>query len=194
MASTARPWLDKVYLAYFLIHIPVMFFVDLVPLYPIALWSTPTAPLRILSDLRSYYVQTYNDPFFHPAPAPIPNFFVLFSLLELVFHLPVSVWAVRRLWTAGTKTKTKGDGLGKGLGGDAELLLLVYGVETALTTATCMYELWSWDPAALSLQEKTVLVGGLYGGYLAIAVVLTVDMYMRLLARVNAVDMRKKVQ
>lgn len=76
--------------------------------------------------------QTYKDQFFAPPPAPIPSFFPLFAVLELVFHLPVSAWAVRRLWPSGAA----------GLDGRAELLLLVYGVETVLTTATCMWEAW----------------------------------------------------
>ncbi|KAI0016882.1 transmembrane protein 6/97 [Xylariomycetidae sp. FL0641] len=181
-AASTRPWLDRVYLVYFLIHIPVLFCVDLVPLYPSSLWVPASSPLHFLHDLREYYFTTYNDQFFAPSPAPIPSFFPLFALLELVFHLPVSLWAVGRL---------RGE---RGLSGSAELLLLVYAVETALTTATCMYEALHWDPAIVSAQQKLVLLGGLYGGYLALAVVLMGDMYARLLKRVNAVDARKKAQ
>jgi len=70
----------------------------------------------------------------------------------------VSVWAVRTLWT---RSKA-------GLTGSAELLFLVYGVETALTTVTCMYEAALWDPAVVTLDQKVVLIGGLYGGYFAL--------------------------
>lgn len=66
------------------------------------------------------------------------------------------MWAVRALFRGG------------GLSGRAELLLLVYGVETALTTATCMYEAFLWDPAVVTAEQKVVLLGGLYGGYLAV--------------------------
>ncbi|RYP32556.1 hypothetical protein DL767_005168 [Monosporascus sp. MG133] len=185
MPSTARPWLDKAYLAYFIIHIPVLLCVDLVPLYPAHLWAPAEAPLHFLHELRAYYLATYGDQFFAPSPpAVIPSFFPLFALMELVFHLPVSVWAVGRLSRRS----------GPGLDGSAELLLLVYGLQTALTTATCMYEAWLWDPAIVTPRQKLVLLGGLYGGYLALAVVLTVDMYARLLRRVNAVDNAKKSQ
>ncbi|KAI1638647.1 transmembrane protein 6/97 [Biscogniauxia mediterranea] len=182
MAST-RPLLDKVYFVYFLIHIPILFCVDLVPLYPASLWAGPSAPLGVLSDLRSYYFRTYNDRFFAPpssASPPPPSFFVLFSWLELLFHLPVSAWAVRALSPLSSSSSAPG--------GAAELLLLVYGVETALTTATCMWEAYLWDPAVVTAGQKAMLLGPLYGSYLALAVLLTVDMYTRLLKRVGDGD------
>ncbi|KAI0876466.1 transmembrane protein 6/97 [Hypoxylon argillaceum] len=182
MASSIRSILDRVYLVYFLIHIPVLFCVDLVPLYPSSLWVPPTAPLHKLAELRAYYIATYNDQFFQPPPAPVPSFFALFAFFELVFHLPVSLWAVRALAAKGP------------LPGRAELLLLVYGVETALTTLTCMYDAALWDPAVVTAAQKRVLIGGLYGGYFALAILLTTDMYMRVLKRVNAADAVKKVQ
>ncbi|RWA10942.1 hypothetical protein EKO27_g4162 [Xylaria grammica] len=95
MASSTRPVLDRVYLVYFLIHIPVMFLVDLVPLYPASLWVPADAPLHALWHLRQYYIENYNDQFFLPPPAEIPSFFPLFAFFELVFHLPVSLWAAR---------------------------------------------------------------------------------------------------
>ncbi|KAI0466849.1 transmembrane protein 6/97 [Xylaria cf. heliscus] len=164
MASSARSILDRIYLVYFVIHIPILFCVDLVPLYPHSLWVPTSSPLHFLFELREYYITTYNDQFFLPPPAHIPSFFPLYAFLELAIHLPVSLWAVRAL-------------AGK-LSGSAELLLLVYGVETALTTLTCMYDIFLWDPAVVTAAQKTVLLGGLYGGYLALAVLLTVDMYV----------------
>lgn len=68
----------------------------------------------------------------------------------------MSVWAVGALLRR------------TGLGGKAELLLLVYGLETVLTTGTCMWEAWLWDEKLINLSEKMVLLGGLYGAYLAI--------------------------
>ncbi|KAI4602456.1 hypothetical protein KJ359_009700 [Pestalotiopsis sp. 9143b] len=184
MASTQRSWLDTLYLVYFVLHIPILFLVDLVPFYPRSLWAATDAPLSFLGDLRVYYLETYKDQFFAPPPAPIPSFFPLFAVLELVFHLPVSAWAVRRLWPSGAA----------GLDGRAELLLLVYGVETVLTTATCMWEAWLWDEKLISLGEKAVLLGGLYGSYFALAAVLSIDMYYRLWKRLDGVDGRKKMQ
>ncbi|KAI1123825.1 transmembrane protein 6/97 [Nemania abortiva] len=156
--------------------------VDLVPLYPHSLWVPDGAPLHMLSSLREYYIATYNDQFFLPPPATIPSFFKLFTFFELIFHLPISLWAVRALWAGGPLT------------GSSELLLLVYGVETALTTLTCMYDAALWDPAVVTAAQKTVLIGGLYGGYFALAVLLTIDMYARVLKRVNVADAAKKTQ
>ncbi|KAI1420952.1 transmembrane protein 6/97 [Xylaria sp. FL1777] len=181
MASATRSVLDRVYLVYFLIHIPVLFCVDLVPLYPRALWEPHDAPLRFLGELRRYYAAAYNDQFFQPPPVEVPNFFPLFAFFELVFHLPVSLWAVRAIW-GGVRS------------GASELLLLVYGLETALTTLTCIYEAAFWDPAVVTLEQKAVIMGGLYGGYFALAVLLTVDMYARVLQRIQVADGVKKVQ
>ncbi|KAI1358145.1 transmembrane protein 6/97 [Xylaria arbuscula] len=186
MASTIRAALDRVYLVYFLIHIPVMLCVDLVPLYPISLWQPASAPLRFLGDLRAYYIATYNDQFFLPPPAEIPNFFTLFAFLELAFHLPVSLWAVSALWDGKLHSKRSG--------GAGELLLLVYGLQTAITTFTCMYEAAMWDPEVVSFEQKETLVGGLYGSYFALSVLLTADMYTRVLKRMNITDAAKKAQ
>lgn len=75
------------------------------------------------------------------------------------------MWAVRSLLRGGGDGG--GDG-GRGLSGGAELLLLVYGVETVLTTATCMREIYLWDAALVTAEQKGVLLGGFYGGYLAL--------------------------
>ncbi|KAH6660489.1 transmembrane protein 6/97 [Truncatella angustata] len=181
--TSQRSLLEKAYLVYFALHIPILFLVDLVPFYPRSLWATSSAPLSFLGDIRAYYFEAYKDQFFAPPPATVPSFFPLFALLELVIHLPVSVWAVRKLWPSAP-----------GLDGKAELLLLVYGVETVLTTATCMWEAWQWDEKLVSLSEKTTLLGGLYGAYLALAAILSVDMYVRISKRFDGIDGRKKVQ
>ncbi|KAI0478388.1 transmembrane protein 6/97 [Xylariaceae sp. FL0804] len=197
LPASAQRWLDRVYLVYFLIHIPVLFCVDLVPLYPRSLWAVPGAPLSALRELRAYYVATYNDQFFAaPAGAP-PPFFVLFALLELALHLPVSLWAVRALLLPlpSGRREQRDHQQQQQLSGRGELLLLVYGVETALTTATCIVEAYAWDPAVVTARQKAVLLGGLYGGYLAVALVLTADMYTRLLARLGSnADEKKKAQ
>ncbi|KAI1820001.1 transmembrane protein 6/97 [Xylaria intraflava] len=187
--ASIRSVLDRVYLVYFLIHIPILFLVDLVPLYPSHLWQPEESPLHILSTLRDYYLENYNDQFFRPPPAQIPTFFPLYAYLELLFHLPVSLWAVRVFLRGPRRSSSRAR-----LSGSAELLLLVYGIETALTTLTCMYDAAHWDPAVVTLEQKKVLIGGLYGGYFALAVLLTVDMYGRVLNRLRVADAVKKAQ
>ncbi|KXJ88290.1 transmembrane protein 6/97 [Microdochium bolleyi] len=179
-SSSSSSWLDKVYLIYFAVHIPVMLCVDLVPLYPASLWQPATAPLRFLGDLRAYYLTTYADQFFVPPPAVVPAFFKFFTLLELVLHLPVSVWAVRKLSGSSSSSSSSSR-----LDGPGELVLLVYGIETVLTTACCMYEAYFWDVAVITSEQRVMLLTALYGSYLAIATCLAVDMYTRLLRRVS---------
>ncbi|TAQ83048.1 hypothetical protein B7494_g8629 [Chlorociboria aeruginascens] len=81
---------DLAYFVYFAIHIPVMFLVDLQALYPPSLVPAP------LTSLKAFYMQTYKDLFF-VAPPP---FFKLFMGLELVYHVPVSLWALKGLWSS----------------------------------------------------------------------------------------------
>ena len=76
-----------------------------------------------------------------------------------------------------------------------------------------MYEAYLWDSAVVTAQQKLVLLGGLYGAYLVVgkspsditcsedkglingpALILTADMYARLLKRVEPVGERKKLQ
>ena len=88
-----------------------------------------------------------------------PRFFALFAWLELLLHVPVSFWAVAALWPRPRSPQ---------LGGAALVALLAYGLETALTTLTCMWEAAGWDDALVAPAEKRVLIGGLYGGYFAV--------------------------
>ncbi|SLM33713.1 Transmembrane protein 6/97 [Lasallia pustulata] len=78
---------DFLYLIFFLIHIPTVLFVDLYAIYP--------APLRLqfMTDLRTYYIRTYRDQFSISPPA----WFTAYMWMEALYHLPMSVWAVRNL-------------------------------------------------------------------------------------------------
>lgn len=62
-----------------------MLCVDLAPLYP------PALRPRALDDLRSWYIATYKDQFFTDPPA----WFGVYVWMEVVFHVPFSLWAVR---------------------------------------------------------------------------------------------------
>lgn len=76
---------DYLYLIFFASHLPIIFLVDTVPLQPAFLRSDLS--LR----LREYYVATYRDKFFE---GPVPTWFSVFIWIELLYHVPVSVWAV----------------------------------------------------------------------------------------------------
>ncbi|KAK8010926.1 hypothetical protein PG990_009891 [Apiospora arundinis] len=67
MGATSK--LNTVYLVYFILHIPILFCVDLVAFYPPA-WYAATGPLAPLGHLRTYYLESYKDQFFQPTGAP----------------------------------------------------------------------------------------------------------------------------
>lgn len=62
------------------------------------------------------------------------------------------------------------------------LHLLVFGVETMITTATCIADYLSW-PGYTNAQK--VELGKLYVPYLALSVFMAVDMYQRLNASIG---------
>ncbi|KAF1913130.1 transmembrane protein 6/97 [Ampelomyces quisqualis] len=145
---------DLVYLIFFIIHIPVMLAFDLSGYYP------PQIKPDWMSSLRSYYTTTYGDRFFSNPPA----WFHVLLFLELTFHLPLSLWAVPAL-----------------LRNDARipLALLVFGLETSVSTLVCLAEMWSWEELS-GAQRGVGGLGGMYGGYLALGVFMTLDCYARL--------------
>ena len=97
MASTG--WyrmLDFVYLTFFFIHLPVMFAVDLYPLYPPSLRPT------VLTDMRSWYIDTYKDRFFSEQP---PDWFWMFAVMEAGWHVPISLTSILPLWRGNGMSK-----------------------------------------------------------------------------------------
>jgi len=83
--------------------------------------------------------------------------------LELLYHLPLSIYAIGALLREDLKLP---------------IHLLVYSVQTAVTTATCIAEALDWK--VLTFEEKLSLAGGLYTPYLAVAVFMGIDMWARL--------------
>jgi len=81
-----RP-VDVIYLIFFIIHIPVMLNVDLYPLWPSSLRPA------YMTELRNFYITTFNDQFFVAPPA----WFNLYLYLELLYHIPLSLWAIPAL-------------------------------------------------------------------------------------------------
>lgn len=73
------------YLLFFATHIPIIFLVDTVPLQPTWLQTD------LSNRLREYYVATYRDKFFD---VPTPVWFQTFIWMELMYHVPLSLWAV----------------------------------------------------------------------------------------------------
>lgn len=79
---------DLTYFTFFLLHIPIVFFVDIYPLYPSSLRP------QFMTTLRQWYITTYRDAFFIAPPA----WFTMYIWMELFYHVPLSVWALGALW------------------------------------------------------------------------------------------------
>lgn len=48
---------------------------------------------QFVTDLRKWYITTYNDRFFtHP-----PAWFMMYMYMELIYHVPLSIWAIGAL-------------------------------------------------------------------------------------------------
>ena len=122
--------------------------VDLVALLPESLWVPPSSPLHPLHALREYYTVTYQDLYFLTPWEAQPRFFRLYTILELVFQLPAVLWTLRGF--LGSKGTTPG----------VELMSIVYGVQCALTTLTCIYDCWGWP--GYSWEVQRVLIFQLY--------------------------------
>ncbi|KAK1507463.1 cytochrome P450 ClCP1 [Colletotrichum tamarilloi] len=182
MSASARTWRDSAYLVISGIQLTAMLLVDLVPFYPSALYAAPSSPLHFLQVLRDFYISTYNDPFFTASHENLPSWFKLFTYIEIVYQLPMAAWMVYRF--------SRNTGTTAGF----ELAVLVFCVECALTTLTCIYDVFHWDPAVYSQAQKNVFVFNLYGPWVVIPALMGLDMWLRILKRVNTVDSTKKLQ
>ncbi|KAF7716361.1 Uncharacterized protein PECH_000146 [Penicillium ucsense] len=147
---------DLAYLFFFASHIPIIFLVDTVPLQPAWFRS------NLSTTIREYYIATYRDKFFEE---PAPVWFNAFIWMELLYHVPASLWAV---W---------------GLMRDHPLIpvhLLVFGVQAFVTSLTCLVDVWSWTDR--SMEEKQQITY-LYGPYVALGALMALDMVLRLRAQ-----------
>ncbi|KAF2098737.1 hypothetical protein NA57DRAFT_75976 [Rhizodiscina lignyota] len=144
--------LDIVYLIFFIIHIPIIFAVDAYPLYP------PSIRPAWMDEIRNFYITTYRDQFFISPPA----WFNAYLWMEILYHVPVSVWAIGAILRDDPKLP---------------IHLLVFAVQTGVTTFTCIADYLSWSNFR---NEEKIRLGQLYVPYLALAVFMGVDMYRRL--------------
>lgn len=174
--------------------------IDAVQFYPPQLYKAPGSPLYFLQQIKDFYIATYNDPLVQPETEP--NWMHMVSVVEIAFQLPVALYAAWRL--SGSK----------GTSGPFELLLLVYAFETAFSTLLCVNDVFYWDPAIYSPEQKNVFVFQLYGAWLVIrkshlrahqelsgtrltslaAAIMFADMYWRLYSRLSVTDSVKKTQ
>ncbi|KAL8287919.1 hypothetical protein RB597_000149 [Gaeumannomyces tritici] len=167
MAYKPKPWVDKVWLAWFVLQLLVIFLVDALQFYPPSLYEAEGSPLHALKRLHDHYVATYNDPIVQ-WELPGRPWTRLFSLVEMAFQLPTAAYGVYLL------------GGGGGTSHGDEMLFFVYALEVAFTTLVCVHDVAYWDDAVYSLQQKQVIWFQLYGPWLLIPSIMAVDMFFRL--------------
>ncbi|OLL23790.1 putative membrane protein [Neolecta irregularis DAH-3] len=145
--------LDKLYLWFFILHIPATIFVDLGQFLP-----RSVLPGWVFIPL-DFYVSTFDDPLFTRDRG---GWLLSFFFLEIVIQLPVFVYGIQSLKKAGI-----------GLSRQSMLVLLVYAVQSTTTTFGCVAELLAFEASA------TVIVG-FYMPFLFATLVMAVDMFQRL--------------
>ncbi|PGG95095.1 hypothetical protein AJ79_10269 [Helicocarpus griseus UAMH5409] len=131
--------------------------VDITPLYPVSIKPA------FLDQIRRFYIDTYQDKFF-TEPTTWGRGYII---MEAAYHLPLSIWAVGAILR------------------DEPIVpvhLLVFSMQTFITTLTCLLDVWGWTDR--SVEQKTTLTY-MYGPYAAFAALLGVDMFYRLKERVT---------
>ncbi|KAJ6782887.1 hypothetical protein PWT90_09920 [Aphanocladium album] len=176
-----KPARDWVYLAIISLQLAGMLMLDLVAFYPKALWEPAGAPLHFLVGVRKHYLASSGDPFFSAASAVHKApWFVAFLYIEALVQFPLAAYLVSRL--ASTRR----------MAGPAELAGLAFGCLTFMGSAACCYELLHMGPAEVAIEKKQKLLYGTYFPFVVIPAVLAVDMFLRLLVRVQTTSDKDK--
>lgn len=120
------------------------------PFYPSWLYKDPGAPLHVLQHLRDFYIAEYNDPIVQDDKQP--HYMGILFAIEVGMQLPVTLYALYRLgFGSGTK--------GGRTTGPFELMLLVYALETALSSVLCLHFVYLLDPVEYPKKDITILQG-----------------------------------
>ena len=116
---------------------------------PILLQPT-VSPSSLIPNLRTFSIcNTSNS---HQPLHTSRPYFPPLLFLELVLHLPLTLWMIPALLRADPLTP---------------LALLIFGIETSVTTLVCLAEMRSWEELSKE-QRGWEGLGGMYGGYLAV--------------------------
>ncbi|KAL7934298.1 transmembrane protein 6/97 [Trichoderma chlorosporum] len=180
MASQQKALRDWIYLFIIGVQLLGMLALDLVAFYPKALYQPPSSPLHFLLSLRAWYVASIGDPFF--ATGYSQPWFEIFLAIEGLVQLPLAAYLVHQLASS------------KPTSGPAELAGLAFGSVTFMGAAACCYELYHMGEDMVSAEKKASLLYGTYMPFAVIPALLAVDMYLRLLPRVQQHDSKAKTQ
>lgn len=131
--------------------------VDIATLYPESIKPA------FIAKLHEYQLTTYADRFFTEPPA----WFGVYIWMEALYHVPLSFWAVSALMRSACHLRIiRSDSLIRRTDDPkVPLHLLVYAVQTAITTMTCIADFLSWS----DYQDTQKLeLAKLYVPYLAL--------------------------
>ncbi|KOS20615.1 hypothetical protein ESCO_005390 [Escovopsis weberi] len=178
MASTStKPAIEWLYLVLISFQLVAIVLIDFVPFYPGFLWREPDAPLHFLLTIREAYYAYTNDPYYAhditvSAHGPRP-YFDCFLLIQSVVELPLAVYLVYHLasW--------------RRIPAPAELAMLVFAPILAVTAAVCLYESQFFSTDDVPEEKIKMLMWGAYFPYTLLPTVMVVDMWTRLLGRLN---------
>ncbi|KAI9896070.1 hypothetical protein N3K66_008970 [Trichothecium roseum] len=169
-----------------------MLAMDLVPLYPKALYQSPSSPLHFLLDLRALYASLSHDPFFPPiSPTSSSSssssshgghepWFQSFVYLEAAVQFPLALYLVSTLASSSSSSGTASKAV------RTELAALVFGSVTGTTSVACVYHLWSLAEDVLDAGSKAMLVYGEYLPFAVVSALMAADMWLRLENRLGA--------
>ncbi|KAH0491820.1 hypothetical protein TgHK011_003228 [Trichoderma gracile] len=186
MASQRKALRDWLYLFIIGTQLFGMLALDLVSFYPKSLYAHPSSPLHFLLTLRKFYVSSTGDPFFFAQDSSSSYthqpWFEIFLAIEGLVQLPLAAYLVSQLASR------------KPTSGPAELAGLAFGCVTFMGAAACCAELWHMGEEVVSAEKKGALLYGTYLPFAVIPALLAVDMYLRLLLRVQQSDVKAKTQ
>ncbi|KAG8887299.1 hypothetical protein FRB99_004289 [Tulasnella sp. 403] len=166
--------LDKIYIFYFLLLIPIALGIDLQDYYPVE-W-VPGA----LKFVREDWIRKSGDPFLRKGALGgevQEAWFWSFTLLEAFFQVPVFFIAIYGLLIGTPKIYA---------------LTLAYGASTASTVIPCLATVFAiptvtaatTSTLALTAQQKWIILGS-YGPFFVFPLIMAVDSAVQLCARVG---------
>ncbi|KAG5930308.1 hypothetical protein E4U42_002232 [Claviceps africana] len=168
MSSRLR---DNIYLPLIGVQLAGMLLLDLPPLLPKPLWQPASAPLHGIVALREWWAAVSGDPYF--ASFAQEPWFEGFLYAEAFVQLPLTVYLVARLSSSRPRS------------GATELAGLAYGCVTFMGALACCCDIWHMAPERVGREQWGMLFWGTYLPFCVIPAVMAIDMYSRLLSRLQ---------
>ncbi|KAJ4266114.1 hypothetical protein NW762_004092 [Fusarium torreyae] len=169
--SSRKPLRDYLYFLIVVCHLTAMLGVDFVPFYPQSFCQPSGSPFHFLVAYREWYITTMSDPYYNlDTPG---HFFDFLVYVELIVRFPLALHLTRALLYK------------QRLSGAGELGTVVYGAVTGLCTAIVCNDMWHLGPEVITREAKQILLFGAYLPYAVIPVFMSLDMQLRLLARLK---------